>query len=149
MTPTVTILLMLLVTLCAALYVAWPLLFGRVRAEEYLAFGDEEFMSPNGDSRETSAVRRVLEDDDLDPATTRSPHRSASSQSRVDLDVEQEIEAFRRKARQSGGQGSPLTCPSCGHPVKDPDAAFCSKCGAPVRKVAGRNKKAGKSREDR
>ncbi len=140
----------MIVTLGAALYVAWPLLFGRVQAEEYLAFGDEEFLSPPADSRAARGARHILDDEDLDLATTTPRRRGPSSDSRVDLDVEQEIEAFRRKARESGGQVSSLTCPSCGRPVKDPDAAYCSKCGAPVRKVAEHNKKkSGKSREDR
>ncbi|HEX9014565.1 MAG TPA: zinc ribbon domain-containing protein [Chloroflexota bacterium] len=150
MTPTVTIVAMLLVTLGAALYVAWPLLFGRVRAEEYLAFAGDEPAEWSGASRASRASSSALADDDLDLEPSTRSQRGASGASRVDLDVEQEIEAFRRRARQSGAQASSLVCPTCGHPVKDPDAAFCSKCGAPVRKGAGQNKKkAGKSREDR
>ena len=140
MAPTMTIAIMLAVTLGAALYVAWPLLFGSVRAEDYLSlegFEPEQGRPYPARTSTRQAAQRVPE------------RRTSASSAGVDLDVEQEIEAFRRNAKHAGATAS-ITCASCGRPVKDPDAVFCSKCGAPVSGAQGQNrKKSGKSREDR
>ena len=194
MTPQITIVSMLAVTLAAALYVAWPLLFGRVRPEEYMEFESTEpalqrlyfqrdntyaamkelqfdFASGNLSSEDfqqlqerykrkavailkriddTQAGRRTsaVDDDDFTPVSA-GPGRRSAADSAVELDVEQEIEAFRRKHSTSRASES-LKCPSCGRPVKDPDSAFCNKCGAPICGSSGQgSKRAGKSREGR
>lgn len=136
MTPQITIVAMLAVTLGAALYVAWPLLFGRVRPEQYL---DPEYLEP------------VLARGDGYPNAPAKPQRRAAvADDAMDLDLEEEIEAFRRKHRATASSSS-LSCTSCGRPVKDPEAAFCSKCGAPVDggSSGSRGKRASKSREAR
>ncbi len=186
MTPQVTMILMLAVTVGAALYVAWPLLFGRVRAEDYLALeGAEpalqrlyvqrdgvyaamkelEFEFATGKlsehdfqqlqeryKRKAVAILKRIDDaragrlsrgalvefeDDLEVERPRAPRKAGR---RAELDVEQEIEAFRRRARESG-EAAALTCPSCGRPVLDPEAVFCAKCGAPVRDASPQGRK--------
>lgn len=145
MTPTLTIAVMLVVTLGAAVYVAWPLLFGRVNPEDFLAV---EGVEPRAQARAGKATMTRLGDESYEAAQGAVRRRAAASGSRVDLDVEQEIEAFRRKTKETGPRAT-LNCASCGRPVKDPDAAFCSKCGAPISKGAGQNRKStGNSREE-
>lgn len=140
MTPTITIAVMLAVTLGAALYVAWPLLFGRVRPEDYLVVDRPEPAS--------ARVRTGMENSRA-AGQIKTQRKATVAGARVDLDVEQEIEAFRRRSKQSGERVA-VTCASCGQPLTDPDAAFCSKCGARVSGNQGQNsKKTGRSREDR
>jgi len=201
MSPQVTMVIMLAVTLGAAIYVAWPLLFGKIRPEEYLgletsepvlqrlyfqrdttysamkeldfdlAMGnlskqDHQQLQERYKRKAVAILKRIddakagrifvntLEDDELEAEAPvkREPLKARGEDARVDLDVEQEIEAFRRQSRASDhGQLAPaLTCPSCGRPIKDPQAAFCSKCGASLRKTsAPQRKKTRKVREDR
>jgi hypothetical protein len=201
MSPQVTMAIMLAVTVGAALYVAWPLLFGKANPEDYLGLeGSEPVLQRLYFQRDTtysamkeldfdlamgnlsqqdyqqiqerykrkavSILKRIddaksgklshLEMDDgeleLEIPEGQEPRKTRPEGSRVDLDIEQEIEAFRRKAREQGrGQRAPsTTCPSCGRPAADPDAAFCSKCGAPLRKASSSHKKhSAKNREDR
>lgn len=201
MSSQLTMIMMLAVTLGAAFYVAWPLLFGRTRPEDYLGLESSEpvlqqlcfqrdatysamkeldfdlamgnlskqdhqqlqerykrkavaILKRIDDAKAGRISTAVLEDDELEarvPAKRESGKIRASN-SRVDLDVEQEIEAFRRKSRESDRrqQAPALTCPSCGRPIADPQAAFCSKCGASLRKISSsQRKKMGKNREDR
>ena len=200
MSPQVTMVMMLAVTLGAAIYVAWPLLFGRIQVEDYLGLESTEpvlqrlyfqrdatysamkeldfhlamgnlskldhkalqdrykrkavaILKRIDDAKAGRAFRPVPEDDEIeiDPPIAREPGTARADVSRVDLDVEQEIEAFRRKSKESDfGQPAPtLTCPTCGQPVKDPQAAFCSRCGAPLKASSPHRKKSGKKREDR
>ncbi len=133
MTPTLTIALMLAVTLGAALYVAWPLLLGSVDPHDYLET-EGPGLAPQPQRR--YAGRELPRTGERNGVP---PRGAAASTSRLDLDIEQEIEEFRRKGRSAQARGS-LTCPSCGKSVKDPEAAFCSKCGAPIRKSSAKKK---------
>ncbi|MCL4531703.1 MAG: zinc ribbon domain-containing protein [Actinobacteria bacterium] len=201
MSSQLTMIMMLAVTLGAAIYVAWPLLFGKTRPEDYLGLESSEpvlqrlyfqrdatysamkeldfdlamgnlskqdhqqlqdrykrkavaILKRIDDAKAGRASRVGPNDDELEMAVPvkREPRKARAETSRVDLDVEQEIEAYRRKSREPE-TGEPVlaaTCPSCGRPVKDPQAAFCSRCGAPLRKVSStRGKKSGRNREDR
>ncbi len=201
MSSQLTMIIMLAVTLGAAIYVAWPLLFGKTRPEDYLeletsepvlqqlyfqrdatysAMKELDFDLAMGNlskqdhqqlqeryKRKAVAILKRIDDakagrtprfsstDDefeTDVLARREPVKARAETSRVDLDVEQEIEAYRRKSREpdAGEQASAAVCPSCGRPIKDPQAAFCSRCGAPVRKASSpRGKKSGRNREDR
>jgi hypothetical protein len=200
MSPQLTIALMLAVTLGAALYVAWPLLFGRARPEEYLGLEGSEpvlqrlyfqrdttysamkeldfdlemgnlsqsdhqrlqdrykrkavaILKRIDDAKSGKLVHGELDDEEFESKApvSQQARKARDAEPRVDLDIEQEIEAFRRKARESGGRNAGMiNCPSCGRPVKDPEAEFCAKCGTSLRRAAGsQRKKTGKSREDR
>ncbi len=201
MSSQMTMIMMLAVTLGAAIYVAWPLLVGKTRPEDYLGLESSEpvlqrlyfqrdatysamkeldFDLAMGNlstqdhqqlqdryKRKAVAILKRIDDakagrtaaampedyefESLAPVRRESGKIRADN-SRVDLDVEQEIEAFRRKSRESGhGQATPaLTCPSCGHPIADPQAAFCSRCGASLHKISSpQRRKTAKKREDR
>lgn len=188
-----TMVAMLAITLAAALYVAWPLLFGRTRPEEFLggepsepvlqrllfqrdtvyaamkeldfdlAMGNlsQEDFQQLQDRYKRKAVAILKRIDDAKAGKLRHGDvpeaqeefladvarldRSGGSRDPEDtgLDVEQEIQSFRRKAREQNGRGGAAStakaspgaaCPSCGQRVRDPEAAFCSKCGAPIRR---------------
>ncbi len=53
----------------------------------------------------------------------------------TDLDVEQEIQSYRKKSRRQNGKprAAAITCPSCGKPVSEPDSSFCNRCGARLK----------------
>ena len=81
---------------------------------------------------------RVSPDEDLGDTGKGRPLEEARRAARpvrasTELDVEQEIEAFRTRSKTQG-DALAINCPSCGRAVPDPDATFCSKCGAPLRK---------------
>jgi DNA-directed RNA polymerase subunit RPC12/RpoP len=184
---------MLGITLAAALYVAWPLLFGQVRPEEFLgsepgepvlqrllfqrdtvyaAMKELDFDLAMGNlsqedfqqlqdryKRKAVAILKRIDDakagrlrhDDVPEARddfladTAYAHRPVAHEGadETELDVEQEIQSFRKSVRERDGRGTPppsarasrpITCPNCGHRIRDPKAAFCSKCGAPIRR---------------
>lgn len=182
---------MLAITGGAAVFVAWPLLIGRTREEEffeteqaepvlqrllfqrdttYAAMKELEFDRATGnlseqdfeqlyerykrkavailkridDARTGRLSRAALEEidgfDEPLPRLDRQRTRTAD----VDLDVEQEIESYRRQSRgaSSGGRATarPVAaayCPKCGRPIKDEEATFCSRCGASLRQRGG------------
>ncbi len=187
-----TTVVMLGITLAAAIYVAWPLLFGRTRAESFLgeepsepvlqrllfqrdtvyaAMKELEFDLAMGnlsqedyqqlqDRYKRKAVAILKRIDDARSGRLRNkevpeaqdtflvdiPYHGRTTSAiqgskETELDVEQEIQSFRRKSRErdgrvsgdhNAGTGSPAACPSCGKQINDSEAAFCSKCGAPV-----------------
>ena len=188
-----TTMVMLGITLAAAIYVAWPLLLGRTRAESF--FGEEpsepvlqrllfqrdtvyaamkelEFDLAMGNlsqedyqqlqdryKRKAVAILKRIDDAKAGKLRNREvpeaqdafladiPYHGRTSANQgskeMELDVEQEIQSFRRKSReqnervsvdQEADTGSPAACPSCGNQTNDSEAAFCSKCGAPIPK---------------
>ena len=205
MSTEMTMAMMMLITVGAAVYVAWPLLVGGTDAQEYfgsepaepvlqqlmfqrdttyaamkeldfdLAMGNlskEDFQQLQERYKRKAVAllkriddvkagrlpaRQALEgmDVEMDPQST--PRRTvAPREPRVDLDVEQEIEAYRRQSRSQQtergatssrtpaaplGAARPNVCPSCGRPIKDPEAAFCARCGAPIRPSTGRRRR--------
>lgn len=68
--------------------------------------------------------------------------RRRAAEADADLDLEEEITAYRGKALESSAAPVMVRCSSCGHPVKDPEAAFCGKCGSSIR-TAGPAKRRG------
>ncbi len=182
---------MLAITGGAAVFVAWPLLMGRTRAEEffgaeptepvlqrllfqrdttYAAMKELEFDRAMGslseqdfeqlyerykrkavailkridDARTGRLSRAALEEIEGFEEPLPQPERRRTRPGGLDLDVEQEIEAYRRKSkgpaegsRVAPRPGAAILCPSCGRPAKDPEAAFCSRCGAPLRQRGG------------
>ncbi len=181
-----TMVVMLAVTIAAAVYVAWPLLTGGTPEVEFLgseasapvlqrllfqrdtiyaAMKELEFDLAMGnlsqpdfetlqDRYKKKAVavlkriddakagklpaRGVLEAEEeflADSMVAARDRRSHQARPATDLDVEQEIQSFRRQSRERNGRSGAgsTACPSCGHRIKDSHAAFCSKCGAPVR----------------
>lgn len=201
MSTQMTMALMLTITAAAAIYVAWPLLFGRVRPEEYLgiegaepilqrlylqrdstyaamkeldfdlAMGnlskeDHEQLQERYKRRALAILKRIddaragrlhraaLEiDDESDEMTVEHEPRGRSrvSTQRIETDLEQEIEAFRRRQRSEGtaAASAAVTCPSCGRTVRDSEAAFCSKCGAPISGKGARKKHGNAAKGDR
>ncbi len=191
MSPQLTMAMMLAITLGAALYVAWPLLLGRVRPEDYLGLEGSEpvlqrlyFQRDNtyaamkelefdlamgnlsqpdyqqlqdrykrkavailkriDDAKSGRLSQRDLDDDEFEAEAPAAPERRhPRTEPAVDLDIEQEIEAYRRNARGTGGGKTvpALKCPSCGRVAKDPEATFCSKCGAPMGKNSSQRTK--------
>ncbi len=208
MSAELTMAMMLVLTVGAAVYVAWPLLVGRTQPEEYLgAEPDEPALQQLMFQRDTTyaamkeldfdyamgnlskedyqelqnrykrkavallkriddlkagriSARRALaetgDEVDLQPLPRPQPRAvSRVQETRADLDVEEEIESFRRGSRAQPGAGKtpqavpgtlagssrPALCPSCGRPIKDPEAVFCARCGAPVRSSAGQKRK--------
>ncbi len=188
-----TMVAMLAITLAAALYVAWPLLFGRTRPDEFLgsepsepvlqrllfqrdtvyaAMKELEFDLAMGnlsqgdfqqlqDRYKRKAVAILKRIDDAKAGRLRNVEipeaqeefladitrpRARHDFQDTELDVEEEIQSFRKKGREQNGRGdssaarsSAVTlCPSCGKRVKDPGAAFCSSCGAPLRRSSKR-----------
>lgn len=85
MSDELTMVAMLAITAGAALIVAWPLMFGSARPEDYL---------------ESQPKAEVSQSEPL-PGPLQS--RGASGP-RADLDVEWEIEAFRRQSKQTDRQ---------------------------------------------
>lgn len=200
MSSEMTMVTMLTITLGAAIFVAWPLLVGRTRPEEFLgsepsepvlqrllfqrdtvyaAMKELEFDLAMGNlsqedfqqlheryKKKAVAILKRIDDakagklragsvpeadesflEEMLPRLDRRVGRS--DEPGTDLDLEEEIQSFRKKSRdQNGRTGLPSAsrasqsvqskCPSCGHPVKDPEALFCSKCGAPIRKRSKR-----------
>lgn len=190
MSVQLTLAVMLAITLAAAIFVAWPLLFGRTRPEEffegernepllqrllfqrdtvYAAMKELEFDLAMGNlsqqdfqqlqeryKKKALAILKRIDDakagrlrqDDIPEARDDFlaedgyPGRTASRRDSDDteLDVEQEIQSYRSRARGRSRDGRvsseklAATCPSCGRKVTDPEAAFCSKCGAPIRR---------------
>jgi hypothetical protein len=180
-----TIIAMLAITAGASVYVAWPLLMGNTRAEEYLGTKPEETilhrLTIQRDStyaamkelefdlamgnlsqedfrplydrykkRAVAILKRMddvtagrssskevlaaIEDEESWPEETPRPAARASAAG-SDLDIEQEIESFRSQSRRRETAAAPSTdCPSCGRPSADPEAAFCAKCGASLRR---------------
>lgn len=195
----ITMATMLAITAGAAVFVAWPLLAGGGRPEEffgtepgepvlqqllfqrdtvYAAMKELEFDLATGklsqqdfnqlherykrkavailkridDARAGRLVasRRRDEDDEYDGGLAPEPSYRAPRDAAgdIDLDLEQEIAAFRKGSRQGKGQrrDAPASrrtrgvssaprqsCPACGHSVADPEAQFCSRCGALLR----------------
>jgi hypothetical protein len=73
------------------------------------------------------------------PEMVRSAAPSAPAAAESDLDIEQEIESFRSSRSRSREDAAPASapaakCSACGRPSPDPEAAFCGKCGAPLKK---------------
>jgi hypothetical protein len=188
MTGELTIIAMLAITAGASIYVAWPLLMGNTRAEEFLgtradesmlqrltaqrdntyaAMKELEFelamgnlsqqdfqpvydrykrravallkrMDDVGEGRASSKEVLAEIDDDrswTEPAVRTAPSSPPSAGS--DLDVEQEIESYRSRSRTqepARPASSGVSCPACGRPSPDPEAVFCGKCGASLRK---------------
>lgn len=189
---------MMVITVGAAVFVAWPLLTARTRPEEffgaepsepvlqrllfqrdttYAAMKELEFDRAMGNLSEQDfqqlyeryklkavallkriddakagklSARAAREDFEPQPRARQERRGSRAGQSSVDLDVEQEIEAFRRKSREQAAGGKTLprsaprtagaaspACPSCGRAVKDPGATFCSRCGASLQRRSG------------
>lgn len=191
----------LVITGAAAFFVAWPLLVGRTRPEEffdaeepesalerllfqrdttYAAIKELEFDRAMGnlpeeefeqlraryeDKAETilkwiddaragklsARVLRELEDGfEVEEQVSAERHVAGRGGPRIDLDVEQEIEDFRRRNRERaasrsdrapGPAAGSVICPSCGRPARDSDASFCSKCGAALRQPSSKRRK--------
>lgn len=179
----ITMAAMLAITAGAAVYVAWPLLVGGTRAEDYLEFAgvegvlqrllarqelagsalkELEFDSAMGKlpeedydalrkryERQQSTILKRIEQararklpagydlEDLDEAEEfeedRPILRRRAAEADVDLDLEEEIAAYRGKARDSSASPTTVRCSSCGHPIRDPEAAFCDRCGSRIR----------------
>lgn len=182
----ITMAAMLTITAGAAAFVAWPLLMGRTRPEEFLgeeaaepvlqrllfqrdtiyaAMKELEFDQAMGNlsqedfqqlqeryKRKAVAVLKriddakagklrpnaLLEENDLfeadDYAPTRTTQRGRKPE--TDLDVEQEIQSYRKRIKGQNGRSSAhaAVCPSCGRPITDPASKFCHRCGAQLGK---------------
>lgn len=190
-----TMVAMLAITVGAAVFVAWPLLFGRTRPEEFLggepsepvlqrllfqrdtvyaAMKELEFDLAMGNlsqedfqelqdryKKKAVAILKRIDDArsgrlrgrsvpeaeeeflaDL-PSTAGDTGRDHVEDS--ELDLEEEIQSFRKRSKGSsvrrGGDSkgsSAVLCPECGQRVLDPEAAFCSRCGASLRRGSKR-----------
>jgi hypothetical protein len=180
----ITMVAMLAITAGAATFVAWPLLTGRTKPEEFL--GDEaaepmlqrllfqrdtvygamkelEFDLAMGNlsqedfqqlqeryKRKAVAVLKRIDDakagklrpnalldeellDEEIYVPANKGRRTAKPE--TDLDVEQEIQSYRKKSKGQNGKAraGAATCPSCGKAVADQASAFCNRCGARLK----------------
>lgn len=105
MSDELTMIAMMVIAGGAALFVAWPLMFGSVRPDDFLETGSA------GDGLKQQPILGASNVAPIDNIGSKvdSPSRASSEavdsfETRADLHVELEIEAFRRHSRQENKQ---------------------------------------------
>lgn len=105
MSEELTMVAMMVIAAGAALFVAWPLMFGSICPDDFLetetAGGGLRQQSEPGATTKTPKGRVELEIDSYSQAPS---EREVGYEPRADLDVELEIEAFRRHSQKGKQQ---------------------------------------------